>query len=118
MAQQVLLKDQLRKLIELQKIDKEIYEFRRELEEKPAYLEEIKNHYEDKKATLHNWEEKLKKTVLDRKSLELELKTREDEITKANTQLSALKTNKEYTAKISKIEHNKADQSIIEEKIL
>lgn len=114
----IAIRDQIRKLVELQKIDKEIYDFKKELQEKPIYLEELRQEFEAKKARLKSLEDKSKTMQVDRKSKELELKTKEEEIAKANAQLFQIKTNKEYTAKLSEIEHMKADKSIIEEKIL
>ncbi len=110
--------DQIKKMIELQKIDGEIHNLKIELQEKPASLAELKEEFEAKKEGLAELEEKSKTVQVARKEKELELKTQEDEIAKANAQLSQIKTNKEYTAKITEIEHIKADQSIIEEKIL
>lgn len=110
--------DQIRKIVELQKIDREIHDLKIELEEKPALLAQMKEKFELTKGALKELEEKLKTIQLSRKEKELELKTKEEEIAKGNAQLSQIKTNKEYTAKISEIEHVKADKSVIEEKIL
>lgn len=114
----ISIKDQIKKIVELQKIDGEIYNFNVELKEKPAVLGQLKEEFELSKGALADLEEKVKGVRVSRKEKELELKTQEDGIAKANTQLSQIKTNKEYTAKITEIEHIKADKSIIEEKIL
>ncbi|MDP8212516.1 MAG: C4-type zinc ribbon domain-containing protein [Candidatus Zapsychrus exili] len=115
---EISIKDQVKKLVKLQKIDGKIYNFKKELEVKPAFIEELKEQFELKKETLKNLEEKFKNIQLHRKQKELDLQGKEDEITKSNTQLSQIKTNKEYTAKITEIESIKADKSIIEEDIL
>ena len=115
---QVSIKDQVKKLVDLQTIDTEIYRFKTELQEKPANLEEIRLKYESKKAGLKALEDKLKTIQVDRKGKELELQSREGDILKANATLMQLKTNKEYQAKLVEIESIKADKSIIEEKIL
>lgn len=112
------VKDQIKKIIELQKIDGEIYNLKIELKEKPAVLEQLKGEFELHKGALMALEEKSKTIQVERKEKELELKVQEDEVIKANAQLLQIKTNKEYTAKITEIEHVKADQSIVEEKIL
>lgn len=112
------VKDQIKRLVELQRIDGDIYLLNKDLKEQPLLVEELKGEYESKKAKLSELENKSKEIQLKRKEHELELKTKEGEIVKANTQLSDIKTNKEYTAKISEIESKKADKSIIEEKIL
>lgn len=115
---QISVKDQIKKLVDLQKIDAEIYNVNTGLTEKPALIEELKKKFESTKAHLNGLEEKFKSIQLKRKELELEMKAREDEIIKANTQLAQLKTNKEYQIKLNEIASIKADKSIIEEKIL
>ena len=114
----ISVKDQIKKIVELQKVDGEIHNLKIELKEKPVILAQLKEGFELRKDALTALEEKRKAVQVRRKERELELKTQEDEIAKANAQLLQIKTNKEYTAKISEIEHIKADKSIIEEKIL
>ena len=115
---QISIKDQLKKMVDLQKIDGEIYNLKTQLIEKPVLIEDLKNKFEQNKVQLKALDDKLKTIQLKRKEHELELKSKEDEITKANIQLTQLKTNKEYSAKLSEMEHIKADQSIVEENIL
>lgn len=109
---------QIKALTALQKLDGEIYDLKRELKEKPAYLAEIQKAFDEKKGALKASEEKYKALQVKRNSLETDLKTKEAAVAKANVQLSEIQTNREYTAKISEIASLKADQSIIEEKIL
>lgn len=115
---EVSIRDQIKKLVDLQKIDYEIYNLRRELKEKPDFIAQLKDKFENSKAGLAKLEDNLKNLLVDRKAKELELQSKEAEIARANTQLSSLKTNKEYQAKLNEIEHLKADKSVIEEKIL
>ena len=115
---EVEIRDQLKKLVELQTIDYEIYSLNRELKEKPILITQLQEKFEIKKGNLKKLEDRLKAVQLERKAQELELQGKETEIVKANTQLSQLKTNKEYQAKLLEIEHLKADKSIWEEKIL
>lgn len=112
------LKDQIRKLVELQIIDEEVFRFKRELKEKPAEVEALKAEFEAKKIKLKSLEDKLKSVQVLQKELELDLKTKEEGISKADGSLSLLKTNKEYQARLLEIENLKADKSIVEEKIL
>ena len=114
----IILKDQIKKLVGLQKIDSEIYSLKSDLEEKPQKIEVLKQEFEQEKQKLNDLEENLKKIQLARKEKELELQTKEDEIAKNNSQLLQIKTNKEYTAKINEIESVKADKSQIEEQVL
>ena len=115
---EISVQDQIKKLVALQKIDGEIHNLKIELREKPAVLARMKEEFEERKGALKELEEKLKSVQVTRKERELELKTKEEEIARANAQLSQIKTNKEYSAKISEIEHIKADKSVTEEKIL
>jgi predicted nucleic acid-binding Zn-ribbon protein len=112
------LKDQIRKLVDLQVMDEEIFRFKRELRERPAQLEALKIEFESKKVKLKELEDKLKTIQVVQKELELDLKIKEEGIAKADSSLSLLKTNKEYQARLLEIENLKADKSIVEEKIL
>lgn len=112
------LKDQIKKLIDLQVVDEEIFRFKRELRDKPAELEALKTEFESKKSRLKALEDKLKTVQVALKEQELELKSKEDGIARADASLALLKTNKEYQARLLEIENLKADKSIVEEKIL
>jgi len=114
----VKVKDQIKKLIDIQRLDGEIYSLRQELKDKPGVLADLKAAFEEKQANLRSLEEKTKDVQVQRNSLEKDLQVKEDGIAKANAQLTEIKTNKEYTAKLNEIEHLKADTSILEEKIL
>jgi predicted nucleic acid-binding Zn-ribbon protein len=110
--------EQIRKLVELQKADESFFQIKTKLKEKPQTIEALRLAFEKKKTNYHAIQDKLKAVQLHRKQQELDLKAIEDSIAKANTQLSLIKTNKEYTAKIGEIEGLKADKSVLEEKIL
>jgi len=112
------LKDQIRKLVELQVKDEEIFRFKRELREKPAQVEALKNEFESKKVNLKSLEDKLKTIQVKQKELELDLKVKEENIAKSDASLGLIKTNKEYQARLLEIENLKADKSLVEEKIL
>ena len=114
----ISIRDQIKRLIDLQKLDKEIYDLSQDKAQKPQAIAVLQQEFEAKKANVKALEEKLKKVQLERNQKELELKEKETAIEKTNAQLSALKTNPEYTAKLSEIESLKADKSIVEEKIL
>lgn len=116
--EQIFIKDQIKKLVELQRLDGEIYSLKKEKSQKPLVLEQLKQQFESKKIGLKALEDKSKAVLLDRRQKELTLKGKEDDVGKVNAQLSQIKTNKEYTAKIHEIENIKADKSILEEKIL
>ena len=109
---------QTKVLAALQKLDGQIYDLKREMRDKPAYIADLLQQFEAKKSNLKILEETYKTVQVKRNSLETDLKSKEAATAKANAQLSDIKTNKEYTAKLSEIESIKADQSILEEKIL
>lgn len=114
----VSIRDQVKKLVEIQKLDGEIYDLNKEIKEKPERIDQLKEQFETKKARLKSLEDKVKNVVVARKDFEIELQSKEGVIAKANSDLNQLKTNKEYAAKIKEIEGIKADKSIVEENIL
>ncbi len=118
MVADTAIKTQIKKLIDLQKIDGEIYNLRKDLQEKPEIIRAITEEFENNKKKLKELDDQLKTILLKRKERELELKTKEEGILKANGQLSLLKTNKEYSTKLQEIEGLKADKSLVEEQIL
>ncbi|MDP2940215.1 MAG: C4-type zinc ribbon domain-containing protein [Candidatus Omnitrophota bacterium] len=115
---EVLIRDQVKKLVELQALDAEIYALNREKVEKPKFIQGLQKDFGDKKTKLNALEDKLKQLQVQRKLKELELQAKEDQIKHAQTQLFLIKTNKEYQAKLREIEGFKADKSVSEEDIL
>ncbi|MEI8012231.1 MAG: C4-type zinc ribbon domain-containing protein [Candidatus Omnitrophota bacterium] len=112
------VKDTLRKLVALQKIDAEVYEFKRDIKTLPDALADVKAHYDKKLTRYRELETKIFDLERARKAKELELKVKEQDTVKANTVLMMLKTNREYQAKLFEIENIKADQSALEDDIL
>jgi predicted nucleic acid-binding Zn-ribbon protein len=112
------LKEQIRSLIRLQAVDKEIYALREEKEQKPQEIENLKNEFESKKNNLQAIEKDIQNLLKERKDKELELASKEEQVKKLQIQLYQLKTNKEYTAMLKEIEGIKADISLHEDKIL
>jgi len=113
------LKEEIRKLIQLQEIDTRIYKLQEEKNEAlPARLKEIKKEFEEISRNFASAEEKLKSLQLERKDKEIELGTKEEELKKLQTQLYQLKNNKEYQAMITSIESHKADISVAEDGVL
>ncbi|MBU1112291.1 MAG: hypothetical protein KKH93_00235 [Candidatus Omnitrophica bacterium] len=113
------LKDEIRKLAELQELDSQIYELNREHDvTKPESLQKIKTDFQEKQSTLAKFETDLKNLQLKKKEREIELATKEDSLRKAQGQLYQLKTNKEYQAKLTEIGSLKADISVAEEEVL
>ncbi|MBL7197147.1 MAG: hypothetical protein ISS47_03515 [Candidatus Omnitrophica bacterium] len=116
--QQLNLKEETRKLVELQGIDTQLYNLNKEKNEKPKILEALQNEFEQKKQILKEYEEKSKSLLLKRKDEEGQLATKEEKIKELQNKLYALKTNKEYSAMLAEINGVKMDKSLLEEEIL
>lgn len=114
----VSIADQLKILIELQKLDGEIYRLRRQIQSQPAKSAQLKEEHSKKTEGLKAAEARAKAIELKRNQMELELGQREAQIKKIQGQLFAVKTNKEYSAMQLEIESSKADKSVLEEEIL
>lgn len=114
----VNLKAQLSTLIQLQKLDSEIYALKGEKEIKPKEIETLKTSFEEKKQALADLEKISLDLVKQKKDKELEMGSKEEGIKKLQTQLYQLKTNNEYKAMLKQIDDAKADASLIEDKIL
>jgi predicted nucleic acid-binding Zn-ribbon protein len=113
------LKDEIRKLVELQKIDFDIYNHCHQKDiDKPSQLERLKVEAAEKGQELTVLAEKLKQRQLQKKEKELELAAKEDGVKKSQAQLYQLKTNREYQAKLQEIASLKADVSRFEEEVL
>ncbi|MFH0753656.1 MAG: C4-type zinc ribbon domain-containing protein [Candidatus Omnitrophota bacterium] len=112
------VKEVLKRLVALQKIDAEVYEFKREIKAQPELIADLKTAYDKKRAMLDEIAHRALELELARKAKELDLKSKEQDIIKANTALMTLKTNKEYQAKLFEIENLKADKSLLEDEIL
>ncbi len=112
------VKDTLRKLVVLQKIDVDLFDYRRQLREIPSQLHEILAVFNKKKVRLEQLEGRAQEQELAKKAKELDLKSKEADIVKADGVLMTLKTNKEYQAKLFEIENLKSDKSVLEDEIL
>lgn len=115
----MIIKEEIKKLINLQEVDTQIYKFSQEKNiDIPAQIEKLKEEFEEEKKKLSFFEDNLKTLQVKRKNKELDLGTKENEIKKAQTQLYQLKTNKEYQIKLSEISTLKADISVLEEVVI
>ena len=112
------INEQIKVLVELQKIDSEIYRLKKELATFPALQKKREDEFEKKKTSLKAAEAELKTGQLKQKEREGELATKEEKIKKLQAQLYQLKTNKEYSAMELEIRGLKADNSLLEEDIL
>lgn len=112
------INDDLKILLEMQKLDSEIAQMSLDKNEKPKIIEKHKNDIAFAGTTLKNKEENYKKLQVLRKEKELELQSKEEQVKKLQVQLYQLKTNKEYSAMQLEINKAKADNSLLEEDII
>lgn len=112
------LKSQIKSLVRLQEMDSEIYSLKYEKEAKPKEIKAIEDTFEEKKLNLAGMEKSSLDLQKQRKDKELELASKEEGIKKLQTQLYQLKTNKEYQTMLQQINDARADNSLIEDKIL
>ena len=113
------LKDEIRKIAELQETDFQLYNLRQEKEvTKPASLAQISQELDQGRIKFSSREEMLKVAQLARKEKEIDLACKEENLKKNQGQLYQLKTNKEYQTKLNEIESLKADIAVVEEGLL
>ena len=110
--------EQIKILVELQKIDSEIYRTRRELASIPEQQKKIEQDFEKNKAGFQASEAALKILQMKQKEKEGELQSKEEKIKKLQSQLYQLKSNKEYSTMEFEIKALKADDSLLEEEII
>ncbi len=114
----VIFNEQIKILAELQKIDGEIYQLKKELSAHPALQRKIDAEFEKKKVGIKAAEEEFKKFQMKQKEKEVDLLSKEEKIKKLQAQLYQLKSNREYAAMDLEIKGLKADKSVLEEEIL
>lgn len=110
--------DQIKLLVELQKLDTHIFKLKKELFDQPIFIKRLEDEYKLKEENLKKREEELKSLAVRRKERELELESKESGIKKLQTQLYSLKTNQEYQTMQKEIASQRADVSVIEEGII
>lgn len=113
------LKDEIKKLINLQKIDKEIYQFNLEKNNNiPGQITELQESITQKEEEFAAFKDKVNRLELDKKSKEGELTQKEENLKKAKAQLYQLKSNKDYQIKLNEISSIEADIACAEEELL
>ncbi len=95
---------QLQQLIRLQNLDDEIGEHKKLLAEIPVQLDAGRSELEAKKKILSIAKEEIDTLQKNRKAIESEVQEGNDHMAKAKTKLTAVKTNKEYTAILTEVD--------------
>lgn len=112
------LADQISSLLELQKIDTQIYALETKLKVFPVDKQKIQASLDARKKDIDSTENVLKKLQLQQKELENDIQTKDNQISKYQLQQNQVKTNQEYTALTHEMEAARADKSILEEEAL
>ncbi|MFH1791598.1 MAG: C4-type zinc ribbon domain-containing protein [Candidatus Omnitrophota bacterium] len=112
------LKEEIKKLVELQQIDAEIFSIRIDLEAVPGRINKFHELIKEREVIFKGSEDKVKHLQVKRKEKEVDLGSKEEAILKNTAQLYQLKTNEDYQTKQREIDSLKADKSVLEEEIL
>ena len=108
----------MRSLIHLQQIEKKLHEARANQKKSQKTLIRQEHIIKQHNAALQAKEEEIKLTRVQASKLELELKVEEEDIAKMRVALNSAKTNKEYSAILTRLNTDKADKTKLEEQIL
>jgi len=110
--------DDLDMLLKLQNIDYHLGELERSKEYLPDMMENLTREIEESKTRYQTIVEELEGSQINKKTLELDLKTHESELQKYQQQMMSIKTNKEYDALVAEIDKVKEDISTKETNLL
>ena len=112
------LKDQIKHLVELQKIDSKIYRMKQDVQSIPSQKKTAEEAFQKHKAQLADAEKHYKDKQMRQKELENEVLAKEELIKKYQSQQAQVKTNQEYSALTKEINDATADKSIAEDEVL
>ena len=112
------IKETMKNLIDLQKLDSEIFDLESKKDTFPGRLAEMDESLESKKSGMEDAEEDLKSLQVKKNEKETDMQEKEDKIRKHEGDLYQIKNNKEYSALQHEIDSIRADVSLIEEDII
>jgi len=112
------MKEELRRLLELYEIDKQIDKFARRKKDIPKLIESVKKEIVETQESAKKFVDELRKTEVLLGKKDVELKAAEEELRKHQSQLLQLKTNEEYRAMLAQIERDKQKISELEDEII
>lgn len=108
----------LEKLIELEKVDREIARLSEEIAALPKRVASIEEHLADDKAAVEKVKAAMKSNEASRRKLESEIQGFQTKIAKYRDQSSSVKTNDEYRALMHEVQFAEKEISACEDKIL
>ena len=112
------MREQLKLLWELQKIDLELKGIKEEKDRYPKEIKKLDEKQKIEKERIQKEREKVESLEKTRRQKEGHLNTEQEKIKRAEGRMSEVKTNKEYQALLSEIDTVKEANSRIEEEIL
>lgn len=112
------MQEQMRVLVELQKVDAVLGEMKRKREEAPKQLSKLQGEAEALKADLEQYRNELEELKKDRRTKEGLLQMEIERIHKSEGRLKDIKTQKEYQALVKEVEQGKKLNASREEDIL
>jgi uncharacterized protein len=118
MPETIDIREELKKIMDLQEIDSQIFDLKAKMEFFPQRLEEMDASLESKKSGMKEAEESLKSLQVIKNEKEMDMQAKEEKIKKHEGDLYQIKNNKEYQALQQEINSIKADVSLIEEAII
>ncbi|MEE8360497.1 MAG: C4-type zinc ribbon domain-containing protein [Candidatus Omnitrophota bacterium] len=110
--------EQITLIIELQEIDTQIFDLERRKKEGPLKIQRLDEAFKKRSGILKEGQDGLMALQVTQKSKENDLASKEEMMKKCQSQLYAIKTNKEYTAMQHEIKGHEADKSVFEEDII
>jgi hypothetical protein len=102
----------------LQEVELRLAEVRRRIERKRRAVKKQERRVAEVEAMIRSKEASLRTDQMEADRLDLDMKSWEVEITKLRLALNTTKTNKEYSAILTQLNTNKANNSKIEERVL
>jgi predicted nucleic acid-binding Zn-ribbon protein len=109
---------QVKKLLELQKLDQQIASLRRDLDALPAETAKRSKALDAKRQDAANKEKAVQENELAVRNLELSTKQADEEIKKLDGRLNTVKNNAEYQATLLQIESSKRERDRVQEEAL
>lgn len=108
----------LQTLVALQEVDSVVWDLESKIAEFPKIIERLDQHLADQENTLAMMRSRLEEQEKLRRSKELDVESRVEQIKKYQGQLLQVKTNKEYSALLAEINGLKTKNSLTEDDIL
>ncbi|MGH8015375.1 MAG: zinc ribbon domain-containing protein, partial [Candidatus Zixiibacteriota bacterium] len=109
---------ELEQLMQLQVIDYDLGELERSKEYLPDMMENLNREIGEAKTKYEETRKSLEESKLKQHQLELEVKTKQQELEKYQQQMMSIKTNKEYDALVAQIDKIKGDIDVAETEII